>query len=259
MWDEGQCHSFAELASGPEWKRFAPIASSSRTLLADTLFGADPVLEITSHETLVLRSDLWPLYVALAWHWLLLRAGTICSVHAGVVSVGNEALVLIGASGTGKSTLCYALHSLGANFFTDEDAYFSLPYYGLYPLVKDLCLRPGGADVLALAPGLSPWYEAKPGDRKCLIPLNASAAVCPVDRVHLIFLGGFATRPKLQALAGGSAARLLFRHLSYGSPNAGNRLQVVAGLAHRYPCYELHVGNPRETAELLLERLRQTS
>lgn len=43
-------------------------------------------------------------------------------VHAGVVAIGDRALVLPGASGSGKTTLVHALLSAGATYYSDEYA-----------------------------------------------------------------------------------------------------------------------------------------
>lgn len=255
---QGQAYNFEHIASGPEWKRFVRVPHPSRRLLADRVLGPEPALEILGEHTAILQPTQWPLYAMLAWHWLLLQDRSLCTVHAAVTAYQGEALVLISASGTGKSTLAHALCSEGADYFTDEEAWFSLPEFRLYPLLKDLCLRPGGMDALGLAADSGSAYEAKPGDPKHVVSLTTPERSCPESHVRLIFLEGFAAEPALRPLPGSDATRILFRHLGFGSAAPGERLQVAASLVNRYPCYALRVGSPARTAELLLRQVQET-
>lgn len=254
----GQSYNFDHIASGPEWKRFVRVPHPSRRLLADSVLGPEPALEVMDENTAVLQPTRWPLYAMLAWHWLLLQDRSLCTVHAAVTAYQGEALVLISASGTGKSTLAHALGSQGADYFTDEAAWFSLPEFRLYPLLKDLCLRPGGMNALGLSADCGPRYEAKPGDPKHVVALTTPEQNCPENHVHLVFLEGFAAEPALRPLPGSDATRILFRHLGFGSAAPGERLQVAASLVNRYPCYGLRVGSPAKTAELLLRQVEGT-
>ncbi|MGV3721852.1 MAG: hypothetical protein ACO1SX_13145 [Actinomycetota bacterium] len=251
--DGGRRYDCRDIAAGPEWKRLAVTQHSSRLLFADSVVGPEPALEVTAGGIVVLQPAYWPLYTALAWRWLLLRDRAVCTVHAAVSAFQGEALVLISASGMGKSTLTHALHALGADYFTDEEAWFSLPEHELHPLPKRLCLRPGGTQALGLSADANAWYEAKPGDLKHVVRLPPPTRPRPKDRARLIFLEGFAAEPELRPMTGGEATRSLFRSLGYGSPILAERLRVAAGLANRYPCYGLSVGSPALTADLLLQ------
>jgi len=241
--------------SGPEWRRFVHVPHPSRRLLADTVLGQEAMLEVMPGYTRILRPERWPLYALLAWHWLLLQDRSHCSIHAAVTAFQGTALVVISSTGTGKSTLAHALYSQGADYFSDEEAWFSLPSYQLYPLVKDLFLRPGGLEVLDLPDDGRSWHEVKPGDPKHVVRLPRPSHSCPEDNVRLIFLEGFAGRPELRRMGGGEASRLLFRHLGFGSAVPGERMAVAGALANRYPSYGLRVGAPGETAALLLRQV----
>ena len=255
--DAARCYDFSDLAAGPEWRRFVPVPHPCRLLLADTLLGADPVLELVPHATRVLQPRLWPLYTSLAWQWLLLRDRSLCCLHAAVSAYAGQVLVLVGGSGTGKSTLSRALQLAGAEYFGDDGAYFSLPGYHLYPLPRDLCLRPGGLDLLNAPPEAGTWHTLKPGDPKYVVRLAPPARPCPSGPVHLLFLDGFAERPELLPVSGVEATRALFSQLAYGSPAVAERLAVTSGLASRSPCRRLRIGPPQETAALLLGYLER--
>jgi hypothetical protein len=253
--DADRTYDFSDLASGPEWKRFVPVPHPGRRLLADTLLGPEPVLELAAPATLVLKPTLWPLYVSIAWQWLLLQKRSLCCVHAAISAAGGQAIALLGTSGSGKSTLSHALQAAGADYFGDDGAYFSLPEHRLHPLPRELCLRPGGLAALGTATGAGSWHELKRGDPKYVVRLQPPNRPCPDNRVILFFLAGFADRPQLQPISGGEATRLLFSQMAYASTSITARLQVASGLANRYSCRRLVVGPPRPTAELLLRSL----
>jgi hypothetical protein len=65
-------------------------------------------------------------------------------VHAGVVARDGRAIVLPGASGTGKTTLVVALVRAGATYFSDEFAVLD-PEGRVHPYPKTLSLREPGA------------------------------------------------------------------------------------------------------------------
>jgi hypothetical protein len=253
--DADGCYDFSDLAQGPEWKRFRSTPDASRRLLADTLLGTEPVLELAPQATRVLQPRLWPLYVSVAWQWLMLRERSLCYLHAAVVAHRGQALALIGTSGAGKSTLALALQAAGADYFGDDGAYFDLPGLRLHPLPRDLCLRSGGIELLGANVGEGSWHELKAGDPKYVVRPERPTRPCPPGEVRLVFLNGFAEQPELAPISGGKASGLLFRQLAYGSPAIAERLTVVAALANRYPCYHLTIGPPHETATLLLQHV----
>jgi hypothetical protein len=243
---------FSDVAAGPEWRRFTPVSDARRQLLADQMMGPRPMLELHGDFTTLLQPTLWPLYVSVAWQWLMLRDRSLCCVHAAITAYRERALALIGPSGAGKSTLSRALQTAGADYYGDDGAYFSVPDYRLYPLPRDLCLRPGGLKALGAQSDEGTWYELKQGDPKYLLRTETAGHPCPSAPVTLIFLDGFTERPELRPMAGGEAARRLFSQMAYGASTLTERLKLAGDLADRYPCYRLAVGVPRETAELLL-------
>lgn len=92
------------------------------------------------------------------------RAPEHVFIHAGVVGLGGRAIVVPGASFSGKSTLVAALLHAGATYLSDE--YAVLDAEGLvHPYVKPIALRPAGthasvdhdvSEFTALAPQRGP-------------------------------------------------------------------------------------------------------
>jgi hypothetical protein len=250
------CDPARMFAAGPEWKRFTRLGHPSGRLYADSLLGAEPVLEAAETELIVLRPDLWLLYLGLAHGWLLMKARTLVGLHSAVAAAHGKAMVLVGASGSGKSTLSFALMEQGADSFGDECSLFRLPNLTLFPWPRPLHMRPGGLEVLGAKGFLGSWQEVRPGDPKCLVDLTASKSPCPSDRVAFYFLDGFAERPALGEIRGAEASRRLLKGMIYGDPDPFERLKIAADMVSRYPCCKLTLGKPGDTAAMLLDHSR---
>jgi hypothetical protein len=74
---------------------------------------------------------------------IALRAPEVIFVHAGVVAKGDRALVLPGASFTGKTTLVAALADAGATYFSDEYAVLDADG-NVHPYARPLGVRVNG-------------------------------------------------------------------------------------------------------------------
>jgi hypothetical protein len=85
-------------------------------------------------------------------------------VHAGVVAVGNDAIVVPGPSGRGKSTLVAGLSLSGLSYASDELAVIDSDTGAVRPFAKAICLKEGGWRVIAsLFPEVTPNLVA-PGE-----------------------------------------------------------------------------------------------
>ena len=247
-----------EILAAPEWKNVERLPDSRRRLYADRLLGPAPALEAVGDEIRVLRPDGWPTYTVLWLMWLVTRERPVACLHAAVSSVEEQSLVLVGRSGAGKSTLSWALHTQGAVYHGDEWAFFTFPDSRLQVFqTPHLRLRPGGVEVLTHRPDNGRWYEMKPGDRKCAVPLEAPVEPCPAERVAFYFLDGFAEKPERQPMRPGEAVPRLLRGLSCGNPSIPARLEMAVTLAERHPCWRLVSGRPEETAALLIQHARE--
>ena len=164
---EGRPVDFSPFLTGPGGKRFVAVPHPTRLLFRDQAVGEDePIVELLGGEVHILRPDLWPFYAVHALTWRMLCEAPIAALHAAVCAVEGVALVVAGPSGCGKSTLCWALARLGADYFTDECAFFDLEDHRLHVLPGRAGLRPGGVALLESPPEGVVWSEAKPGDPK---------------------------------------------------------------------------------------------
>ena len=254
---DGQRGDFEPLFSGPERKRFLPMADDSRCLFADSVAGDAPMLELRGGDLLILQPDAWVQYVWHALTWLMLREHPLVALHAAACAVDGVALLIVGPSGCGKSTLSWALAQQGADYFSDESAFLRQPDCRLFVRPQRVSLRSGGVATLAAAPDIAEWFQSKPNDRKCAPALPTPKAPCPQDESLLLFVEGFGDAPALAPLTGGDAARRLAAVMGYGEPSPLARLAAAADIVSRLPCRALTIGKPEETAAALIMYARE--
>jgi hypothetical protein len=118
-------------------------------------------------ETVAVRADLLGRVMALAAH-----ADGAVALHASAVSIGGEAIALLGPKHAGKSTLALALVNAGARLMTDDTLVVRLDAHGAAwasPGVQRVRLWDDSARALAVpTPGQSgakPTIDALPADR----------------------------------------------------------------------------------------------
>lgn len=242
---------------GPEWKYLRPLPGSGRPVWANLVLGVEPALEQLDDDLRILQPRYWLVYAHLAFHGLLLVERPVFTLHAAVCGVSGRAVVLLGPSRSGKSTLSWALHERGGDLHSDEWAVVRESDFRLYPIRRDPSLRPGGVEALGRAREDHGWQEGKPGDLKCVLPPREPAASCPPDRVSLFFLDGFAQEAAVSPIGGGEAVRRVVAAMGYRGPSLAVRLDLAAELIERYPSHRLVVGNPHATALLVAETARR--
>jgi hypothetical protein len=241
-----------QLLSGPDWKRFQPVTWDGRPCFTDEVFGPEPAFELTQSGVRVVRRERTGVYLQAVYGALMIDELAPVLLHAATVAAGGSTLLLIGDSKAGKSTLCWALQSIGAEYFSDESAVFTPPGFELYVTPRPLCLRPGALSCLGGPEPAGQWYEAIPGDPKLEVFVPPSDRECPRERVQLLFVDGFAEKPALTEMPGGEAARRVLRSMRCRPHGIIERLELAADLVSRYPCRRLKIGSPHETADLLL-------
>ena len=138
----------------------------------------------------------------------LLQLRGVATLHAAAVEVGNEAAVVLGASGAGKSALAHALVARGHSLLADNlvglvasgDRVVALPAYPRLRLWEDLL------------------PEAEPGqptrrdlNKQWCVPARFAAEARPVRAVFLLQSHNSETLDVLP-LPGSSAFKALWRH-----------------------------------------------
>lgn len=137
----------------------------------------------------------------------LLQKG-IESLHASAVAIDGKAIVLVGDSGYGKSTLTAALIQLGAQLITDDLLVLQerAGSYEALPGARRLKLAPETAALVGISNGM-PMMD---GSGKFVYALEDSACVnsrVPVERI--VLLAPLAARPLVEPVSLAEATRAL--------------------------------------------------
>jgi hypothetical protein len=135
-------------------------------------------------------------FAADARHFVALHAQHRVFIHAGVVALGDQAILIPGRTLTGKTTLVAEILRVGASYYSDEYAVLDEAGW-VHPFAKPLSIRtsvdqpqtlvdvatlgaPSGVVPLRVGAVLSTWYVAGASWRPQ--PLSAGhAALCLLD------------------------------------------------------------------------------
>lgn len=202
-----------------------------------------------------------------AWEWLVGNIAVhrvlrlqpqVAVLHAGAVAIDTAGVLLVGAKGSGKTTLTLALAARGCGFLGDEMAALRLDTRELIPLRRSVSIRPGPGsarvDAAVRAAGLDqedfpdgPRVRA-PIDQ--LFPGNVGATV-RLDAI--VFLRQFRSTPGLERVAPRREHLGLLTPLpsTLWAQPAPLRAIRLLGILSKARCFWLDVGDPDETAALL--------
>jgi hypothetical protein len=190
------------------------------------------------------------------------RAPHLAAAHAAVVARGEQAALICGGCGAGKTTLTLALLRHGCAYLSDEVALLD-PIEGTvraYP--RSLGLRDGTLALLgsaALGPG-SFQATSLAGDRKWFADPGtaAPAGIRATARLrHVWFLTGFASAPQVSDADPWSAAQQLARSMRRAHGGPMERLWAGVEIARQCHVREVVAGPPEATAVVLARLMDQ--
>jgi hypothetical protein len=177
--------------------------------------------------------------------------------HAGVVSMDGAGVVLAAQSGMGKTTLTLELVSRGCGFLSDEIACLDPETGLLEPFPRKVNLKTGSRELLGLElrdDESSAVPDADPGELSLDIEEIAPGSLaepCPLR--YLLFPSGFADEPWLEPLARTNVLFRFFGHAVTRVEDPAAHLFRYVSLLEKIECYNLVVGRPGPTAELILQ------
>lgn len=184
-----------------------------------------------------------------------IRLADLHTVHAGVVSLGGQAIAFPASSGAGKSTLVAACVQRGFEYVSDEALCLDWDTGAVEPYPKPLWLSSWSRDVLGIADTqltfLSSRYEEAiviPGD------LGWPVAQPPLRLAHLVSFDLGDQPPTLEPLPRGYIASELVRHAFAKGPSE-RIFRLAASRARDCEAWNLRVGDPNQAAELLYAKL----
>ena len=191
---------------------------------------------------------LYDALIALNHHAAGVAAESGASVlHGGAVAIGGRAVVVVGHSGRGKSTLTTALTRAGHPFLADEvvavDAGFVVRAFH-----RPIGLRRGGAATLGLAVPEGPYGYIHPyrvGER------DALATSAPLALAALLVRDDEAETPRLERLASAVALFQLANQALGTADLEREMFRRLDTLVRRIPVFELHYAEIGQAVALL--------
>jgi hypothetical protein len=175
-------------------------------------------------------------------------------VHAGVLTLGRRAFLLVGPSGRGKSTLTWALLHHGCRYCSDELAAIDLRTRVVWPYPHAICLKQEPPAAYPLPPQILRAAHTLhiPVDR---LPGRGRREPAPLAAVFFLQDRREASHPAIRPLSrAAAAAHLLANALNpLAHPEAGldGALRLVAGMAS----FALRAGDLTATCALIREAL----
>ncbi len=178
-------------------------------------------------------------------------------VHAGVVAWRKKGIVFSATSGMGKTTSVLKLVERGCKFLSDEVACFDLARGILEPFPRKVNIRSESQELLGLRLGANTGEasgETSVSERMVDIEDIVPGALSHSCRPRfIIFLRGFGEKPRLERVSGSNAMFELLN--SYIGPieNTAALLFEFTPTFNEAQCFNLVLGDPEETADLILQ------
>jgi hypothetical protein len=173
-------------------------------------------------------------------------------VHSSVLERRGRAIMIVAASGTGKSTTAWALLQHGFHYLSDELAPIDPASLTVHPYPHALCLK-------ASPPGPYPLPENTVKTERTLhIPvagLPSPAVTDPRPLRALLFLrrDSQVSVPELTEVSPAEAGARLYANTLNALAHPGCGLDVAISIASTVPAFTLHAGELRATCEAIAE------
>lgn len=176
-------------------------------------------------------------------------------IHACAVSLAEQCLIFPAFSDMGKTTLAVKLVANGFKFLSDELACLRPDTTMVEPFHRKLHFDDKSCRLLQL-PAMPEKCRRQTGEDEIewtvdieeIVPSSLSG---PASLKHIIFIQGFGEKPRLQYISTSNALIKLFNFSFKPLVNCANLLYTYAPLVDSADCFNLVLGDPGETADLI--------
>lgn len=223
--------------------------------------GTEPVIAIRRGHLLVDRTYSWQAIVAqFAVSNVMQLQQDVRFFHAATMGIGRNGVLIVGAKGSGKTTLSLALAARSHAFLGDEYAAVCVRTGAILPFRRAVSIRPGprAARVDALLRAMNPLIDKTEDGlnrvRVSVRDLFPDAAPRPVTLSHCFFLRGFQPNPAVLESAHGDLKLPSLQPLlaSIWSQRPGMLMLEFLRVLSRARCFNVDIsGTPDEMADLV--------
>ncbi len=185
-------------------------------------------------------------------HGLMLRQRELFFIHAGVVAVGDDAVILPGLSRSGKSTLVLALMEQGARFLSDDLLVYEPRSRTLLPFPRAVKIRDECVDYF---PGLAHRFVGA-GEGRFLTFETGGHATPASPKLVVVPRWETSGDDVLHPISNGEGLlELTASALNFGS-HRQQSIDHLADLAWAARCFRLSFKEPHTAARMVLQTLR---
>lgn len=226
--------------------------------------GTEPVVALGEGRMLVDRAYAWQAIVAqFAVSNVMRLQQDVWFFHAATVGIGKSGVLIIGAKGSGKTTLSLALAARSNTFLGDEYAAVCVRAGALLPFRRAVSIRPGicAARLEARLQGMNPLIDkAQDGLNRVRLSVRdlfPDAPSCPVILSHCFFLRSFKREPAVVEFAPGESGLPLLQPLlaSLRCQRSGMLTLDFFRTFSRARCFHVDVGGTADETAELIERV----
>ncbi len=212
------------------------------------------------------RAELLP-YLEWGINWrVITRRAEFLQLHAAALARDGMALLLVGDSGVGKSTLAAGLISRGWEYLSDEFALIHPATLRVHPFPKALCVKEGSFDAVT-GLGLPLWRRGHyvkafkgPVGYVRTADLGPRVATEPSPIRFVVFPRYAAgSEARLFPLARGSAAFLLAANAFNRNVFRERTVSILSRVVREARCVRLDTGDLRDTCDLIESQLLDRS
>lgn len=169
------------------------------------------------------------------------RRSDLYFLHAAAVAMHGRAMLLIGRSGSGKSTTCWGLLHHGCSYLSDELAPLDLRDFTVTPYPHAVCLK-SEPDAPYSLPTTTLRTDTTLHVPAAALPCSVVAAQTPLQAIVHVQHIGTDQPPALSRLSAAQAGMLVYANALNPLCHPGDGLDAALEIASRYPVYSLTTG-----------------
>jgi hypothetical protein len=178
------------------------------------------------------------------------RRADLLFLHAAALEHAGRAVLLVGASGAGKSTAAWGLTHEGFGYLSDELAPLDPETLEVAPYPRALCLKadPPAGHPLPPSTLRTPWtLHVPPGE----LPGGVAGGPIPVDAIFFVDHRAGSAWPSVEPVTKGEAAARLMAHALNPLAHRDAGLDAVSRIASAVTAFRLRSASLPATAALV--------